>query len=98
MDRLHRLGADREGVLKPGRVLRSRTPCSRLLDREELHHERPSAVQREGLTRSSSTRASDRARRLFCNKPENALKMTIKGPAGDERGLFVDAFNEVFGA
>jgi spermidine/putrescine-binding protein len=38
----------------------------------------------------------DRARRLFYNKPENALKMTIKGPAGDEQA-YVDAFNEVFG-
>ena len=39
----------------------------------------------------------DRARRLLYNKPENALKMTIKGPAGDEQA-YVDAFNEVFGA
>jgi spermidine/putrescine-binding protein len=39
----------------------------------------------------------DRARRLFYNKPENALKMTIKGPAGNEQA-YVDAFNEVFGA
>ena len=38
----------------------------------------------------------DRARRLFYNKPENALKMTIKGPAGNEQA-YVDAFNEVFG-
>jgi hypothetical protein len=38
----------------------------------------------------------DRARRQFYNKPENALKMTIKGPAGDEQA-YVDAFNEVFG-
>lgn len=39
----------------------------------------------------------DRARRLYYNKPENALKMTIKGPAGNEQA-YVDAFNEVFGA
>jgi spermidine/putrescine-binding protein len=39
----------------------------------------------------------DRARRQFYNKPENALKMTIKGPAGDEQA-YIDAFNEVFGA
>ena len=39
----------------------------------------------------------DRARRQYYNKPENALKMTIKGPAGDEQA-YVDAFNEVFGA
>jgi spermidine/putrescine-binding protein len=39
----------------------------------------------------------DRARRLFYNQPEKALKMTIKGPAGDEQA-YVDAFNEVFGA
>lgn len=39
----------------------------------------------------------DRARRQSYNKPENALKMTIKGPAGDEQA-YVDAFNEVFGA
>ena len=39
----------------------------------------------------------DRARRLYYNKPQNALKMTIKGPAGDEQA-YVDAFNEVFGA
>jgi spermidine/putrescine-binding protein len=38
----------------------------------------------------------DRARRQYYNKPENALKMTIKGPAGDEQA-YVDAFNEVFG-
>src|SRR5712691_4685435 len=34
----------------------------------------------------------DRARRQYYNKPENALKMTIKGPAGDEQA-YVDAFN-----
>lgn len=39
----------------------------------------------------------DRARRQYYNKPENALKMTIKGPAGDQQA-YVDAFNEVFGA
>jgi spermidine/putrescine transport system substrate-binding protein len=39
----------------------------------------------------------DRARRLLYNQPEKALKMTIKGPAGDEQA-YVDAFNEVFGA
>jgi spermidine/putrescine transport system substrate-binding protein len=39
----------------------------------------------------------DRARRQFYNQPEKALKMTIKGPAGDEQA-YVDAFNEVFGA
>ena len=38
----------------------------------------------------------DRARRQSYNVPENALKMTIKGPAGDEQA-YVDAFNEVFG-
>ena len=39
----------------------------------------------------------DRARRLLYNKPQAALKMTLKGPAGDEQA-YVDAFNEVFGA
>ena len=39
----------------------------------------------------------DRARRLLYNKPELALKMTIKGPAGDQQA-YIDAFNEVFGA
>jgi spermidine/putrescine-binding protein len=39
----------------------------------------------------------DRARRQFYNQPDKALKMTIKGPAGDEQA-YVDAFNEVFGA
>jgi spermidine/putrescine transport system substrate-binding protein len=39
----------------------------------------------------------DRARRQYYNQPEKALKMTIKGPAGDEQA-YVDAFNEVFGA
>ncbi|HZQ64166.1 MAG TPA: ABC transporter substrate-binding protein [Gaiellaceae bacterium] len=39
----------------------------------------------------------DRARRLLYNKPERALQMTIKGPAGNEQA-YVDAFNEVFGA
>ncbi len=39
----------------------------------------------------------DRARRLLYNQPEKALKMTIKGPAGDEQA-YVNAFNEVFGA
>jgi spermidine/putrescine-binding protein len=39
----------------------------------------------------------DRARRLLYNHPEKALKMTIKGPAGNEQA-YVDAFNEVFGA
>ena len=38
----------------------------------------------------------DRARRQYYNQPEKALKMTIKGPAGDEQA-YVDAFNEVFG-
>src|SRR6059058_3798245 len=38
----------------------------------------------------------DRARRQYYNRPEQALKMTIKGPAGDEQA-YVDAFNEVFG-
>jgi spermidine/putrescine transport system substrate-binding protein len=39
----------------------------------------------------------NRARRLLYNKPERALQMTIKGPAGNEQA-YVDAFNEVFGA
>jgi spermidine/putrescine-binding protein len=39
----------------------------------------------------------DRARRLLYNKPQLALKMTIKGPAGDQQA-YIDAFNEVFGA
>ncbi len=39
----------------------------------------------------------DRARRLLYNKPQNALKMTLKGPAGNEQA-YLDAFNEVFGA
>jgi spermidine/putrescine-binding protein len=43
-----------------------------------------------------NTGHGDRARRQYYNKPENALKMTIKGPAGDEQA-YVDAFNEVFG-
>jgi spermidine/putrescine-binding protein len=38
----------------------------------------------------------DRARRLLYNRPDLALKMTIKGPAGNEQA-YVDAFNEVFG-
>src|SRR5712691_5377352 len=40
---------------------------------------------------------ADRAKRLLYNKPERALQMTIKGPAGNEQA-YVDAFNEVFGA
>jgi spermidine/putrescine-binding protein len=43
-----------------------------------------------------NTGHGDRARRQYYNKPEDALKMTIKGPAGDEQA-YVDAFNEVFG-
>lgn len=39
----------------------------------------------------------DRARRLLYNKPQLALQMTIKGPAGDQQA-YTDAFNEVFGA
>jgi spermidine/putrescine-binding protein len=39
----------------------------------------------------------DRAKRLLYNKPQRALQMTIKGPAGNEQA-YVDAFNEVFGA
>jgi len=39
----------------------------------------------------------DRARRLLYNQPQLALKMNIKGPAGNEQA-YVDAFNEVFGA
>src|SRR6478672_6208884 len=43
-----------------------------------------------------NTGHGDRARRQYYNKPENALKMTIKGPAGDQQA-YIDAFNEVFG-
>jgi spermidine/putrescine-binding protein len=39
----------------------------------------------------------DRARRLLYNQPEKALKMTLKGPSGNEQA-YTDAFNEVFGA
>jgi spermidine/putrescine-binding protein len=39
----------------------------------------------------------DRADRVYYNKPENALKMTIKGPAKNEQA-YADAFNEVFAA
>ncbi|AQT82120.1 hypothetical protein B1R94_27025 [Mycolicibacterium litorale] len=39
----------------------------------------------------------ERADRLFYNKPEKALEMTLKGPAGNEQA-YTDAFNEVFGA
>jgi spermidine/putrescine-binding protein len=44
-----------------------------------------------------NTGHGDRAKRLLYNQPEKALKMTIKGPAGNEQA-YVDAFNEVFGA
>jgi len=43
-----------------------------------------------------NTGHGDRARRQYYNQPERALKMTIKGPAGDEQA-YIDAFNEVFG-
>jgi spermidine/putrescine-binding protein len=43
-----------------------------------------------------NTGHGERARRQYYNQPEKALKMTIKGPAGDEQA-YVDAFNEVFG-
>jgi len=43
-----------------------------------------------------NTGHGDRARRHYYNQPERALKMTIKGPAGDEQA-YIDAFNEVFG-
>ena len=43
-----------------------------------------------------NTGHGDRPRRQNYNQPEKALKMTIKGPAGDEQA-YVDAFNEVFG-
>jgi spermidine/putrescine transport system substrate-binding protein len=39
----------------------------------------------------------DRAKRLLYNQPEKALKMTLKGPSGNEQA-YTDAFNEVFGA
>ena len=39
----------------------------------------------------------DRARRLLYNRPDLALKMTLKGPSGNEQA-YTDAFNEVFGA
>jgi spermidine/putrescine-binding protein len=39
----------------------------------------------------------DRADRLLYNQPEKALKMTLKGPSGNEQA-YTDAFNEVFGA
>jgi len=39
----------------------------------------------------------DRARRLLYNQPDKALKMTLKGPSGNEQA-YTDAFNEVFGA
>jgi spermidine/putrescine-binding protein len=39
----------------------------------------------------------DRAERLLYNKPDKALEMTIKGPAGDQQA-YTDTFNEVFGA
>src|SRR3989440_11356792 len=39
----------------------------------------------------------DRAKRLLYNQPEKALRMTIKGPAGNEQA-YVDAFNEALGA
>ncbi len=43
-----------------------------------------------------NTGHGDRARRLLYNRPELALKMTIKGPAGNQQA-YTDAFNEVFG-
>jgi spermidine/putrescine-binding protein len=39
----------------------------------------------------------ERADLLLYNKPEVALKMTLKGPSGNEQA-YIDAFNEVFGA
>ncbi len=39
----------------------------------------------------------DRADQLLYNQPEIALKMTLKGPSGNEQA-YIDAFNEVFGA
>ena len=94
----HRLGADRQGLEEQGE-LREVHQHGRAgaVDREELPHERPSALQREGLEDARQSGHGDRAKRLLYNQPEKALKMTIKGPAGDEQA-YVDAFNEVFGA
>lgn len=39
----------------------------------------------------------ERADQLLYNQPEIALKMTLKGPSGNEQA-YIDAFNEVFGA
>ena len=39
----------------------------------------------------------ERADLLLYNKPEEALKMTLKGPSSNEQA-YIDAFNEVFGA
>lgn len=39
----------------------------------------------------------ERADLLLYNQPEQALKMTLKGPSSNEQA-YIDAFNEVFGA
>jgi spermidine/putrescine-binding protein len=39
----------------------------------------------------------ERADLLLYNKPEEAVKMTLKGPSSNEQA-YIDAFNEVFGA
>jgi spermidine/putrescine-binding protein len=39
----------------------------------------------------------ERADLLYYNQPERALKMTLKGPSGNNQA-YIDAFNQVFGA
>ena len=43
-----------------------------------------------------NTGHKERADRLFYNKPERPLSMTLKGPSGNTQA-YIDAFNEVFG-
>jgi hypothetical protein len=58
--------------------------------RGQLHPQRPSAVQREGLHDPEESGQQERADRFLYNKPETVLTMTLKGPeldAGRDRRL-----------
>ena len=98
-DRLHRLASRSSRRRRTTtRSSSSRTRCSRRPGSRRTSSRTAGRSSTRRPTRSSSTRATATARgALFYNKPEKALKMTIKGPAGDEQA-YVDAFNEVFGA
>jgi hypothetical protein len=96
-DRVHRLGADREGVEEQGQVRMFENSMQQARGSRGTSSRTAARSSTRRRTRSSINQGhGNRARRLLYNGPQAALKMTSRA-LPETAQAYTDAFNEVFG-